>query len=201
MMRIIGLFLAAGNSSRMGTDKRCLPVSQVPMGSMALEQAVKSELDHVLVVTREKDALDWVRKDSCKWSHLPCRSYGIGDSIRCGLQAALDLEADAVMILLADQPFITPDIINTLIHTYQKHPEFFFVAAGNNQQIPMPPVLFSKSSYPFLLQLAGDQGARHVIRKKLQHEGKVIQFQEPLFFYDVDTYDDYFLLLERIGER
>lgn len=122
-----------------------------------------------------------------------------GHSIQCGLQKAAAYEADAVIILLADQPFVTADIINTLIDSYQKEPCYSFIAAENHH-LPMPPILFSNQCFPVLQQLKGDQGARHVIRESMINTGKMISFQDPLLFYDVDTVEDYTLLLNKFGE-
>lgn len=207
-MRIIGIYLAAGKSIRMGVDKRFLPFNQVPLGSVVLKEALRSKLDHIVVVTRKEDSLDWLPSSfflfpySSKWSREDCHlaSEGQGHSIQCGLKKAMEYKPDAVMILLADQPFVTVGVINTLIDYYQKERNYSFIAAGNDQR-PMPPILFSSSSFPYLRQLKGDHGARYVIRGKLFENGKIIDFKQPLLFYDVDTLDDYSLLQGKSKEN
>ncbi|WP_267897395.1 NTP transferase domain-containing protein [Peribacillus glennii] len=59
-MRIIGIYLAAGESKRMGLDKRSLPLNQIPLGSVALKQALYSKLHHIVVVMRNEDSSDWL---------------------------------------------------------------------------------------------------------------------------------------------
>ncbi len=195
-MNIIGIYLAAGESKRMGMDKRYLPYHQLPLGSIALNEALESQLNHTIVVTRTEDSLDWHQcKSSEKWSRVDClrASDGQGFSIQCGLKKAIKAKADAVMILLADQPFIKREVINILIDSYKKEPGCFFIAAGK-RQIPMPPVLFSSQCFPYLQKLQGDQGARKIIRGKLFNKGKIIDFHDPLLFFDVDTEEDCVIL-------
>ncbi|MCM3125247.1 MULTISPECIES: NTP transferase domain-containing protein [Bacillaceae] len=196
-MNIIGIYLAAGESKRMGRDKRYLPYHQLPLGSVALNEALESHLDHTIVVTRTEDSLDWLKCKTLpiKWSRMDClrANDGQGLSIQCGLKKAIEAKADAVMILLADQPFINREVINILIDSYKKEPGCFYIAAGK-RQIPMPPVLFSSECFPYLQKLKGDQGARKILRGELFNKGKIIDFHDPLLFFDVDTEEDCVIL-------
>ncbi|WP_159888129.1 NTP transferase domain-containing protein [Paenibacillus puerhi] len=207
-MKTVAIYLAAGSSRRMGMDKRSLCLNGVSLGSIALKNALLSKLDHILVITRKGDSLHWLSAFffldpmSNKWSQVECEqaSKGQGHSIQCGLKRAIEYEADAVIILLADQPFVTTNIINTLIDSYQRELHYSFIAA-KNRHLPMPPILFSNQCFPVLLQLKGDQGARYVIRESIINKGKMIDFQDPLLFYDVDTVEDYTLLLNNSGSE
>jgi molybdenum cofactor cytidylyltransferase len=128
---IVGIYLAAGQSTRMGSDKLRLPLGSIHLGSYALAAALRSSLDYVWVIVNDI-AVDWM--DSTfyqdpirrKWSVINCPEARLGQaySLRCGIQAALAMEATAVMLLLADQPFITSEMINELIVWFQTHRVF-----------------------------------------------------------------------------
>ena len=207
-MRTIGIYLAAGESKRMGKDKRYLQLNEQPLGSIVFKNALLSKIDHLVVVTRVIDSLDWLPSFafsgpySSKWSQIECReaNRGQGHSLKTGLKKAIDIGADSVIILLADQPFVTAEVINTLLSSFQKEPYYFFIAAANDH-LPMPPILFTKICFPFLLQLNGDQGLRKVIRENLFNRGKMISFQDPMLFFDIDTVEDYELLQNHEHER
>ncbi|KKB74360.1 MULTISPECIES: NTP transferase domain-containing protein [Bacillus] len=196
--KIAGVYLAAGTSERMDRDKLLLPFGGECLGSNALKAALHSKLDHIFVVTKPGDPLAWLspsfflRPYAEKWSHVPCRHHSEGQagSLRCGLQRAEAFDADGAMILLADQPFITGDVIDELLSLFRKKPFLYFVASCY-EDIPRPPVLFSKKVFPVLMKLRGDEGARQIIRNKGRNAGKLKSYSNPLYFMDVDTPADY----------
>lgn len=192
---IIGIYLAAGKSKRMGCSKLDLPLGSRPLGSIALETALASNLDKILVVTSEKDTLEWVSSQlfqktyQKKWVHVSCKASwkGQAESLKCGLIAAEKFQAVAIMILLADQPFVTKEMINQIITLYKKEiPKY--VASDYNGML-RPPVLFGSRMFPYLFQLQGDQGARRLIRGS--NQGLTIKFAEGKSFLDVDTMEQY----------
>ncbi|WP_010501973.1 nucleotidyltransferase family protein [Paenibacillus elgii] len=198
--KIIGIYLAAGQSTRMGSDKLRLPLGSMCLGNYALAAALNSELDYVLVVSNDTSA-DWI---DCtfywepirrKWSVIHCSEahLGQGHSLRCGVQAALAMEAAAVMILLADQPLVTKEVIHELLHRFQANTGIGFVASRYDG-LARPPVIFAQRMFPDLLLLQGDQGARHLIRK--ERSGICIDFASPDLFIDVDHAEDYRILSE-----
>ena len=198
--KIVGIYLAAGLSTRMGSDKLRLPLGTMPLGNYALRAALSSDLDHVVIVSWDGEA-DWMDSSlyaepkSRKWSVVPCSDAHLGQasSLRCGVMAAQEMKAEAIMILLADQPLITPSMINKLLLAYQSHPNSSF-AASRYEGLARPPVLFSKEKFPDLLTLQKDQGARQLIRN--DPSGICLDFTSPHLFMDVDTPDDYRNLLE-----
>ena len=107
-MKMIGIYLAAGRSCRMGFDKRYLPFNHEPLGSIALKKALRSKLDHTLVVVRRGESFGWLDSsffsDSFEWSPVVCEeaSQGQSFSLKSGVLRAVEEGADAVIILLAD---------------------------------------------------------------------------------------------------
>jgi molybdenum cofactor cytidylyltransferase len=196
---IVGIYLAAGKSSRMGTNKLHLPVGGDYLGSIAFRAALDSRLDVTIAVTRQGDLLPWLAPFSKRngWRQLECREAEEGQSasLKAGVRLAEALGAQGVVVLLADQPFVTMEMINQLIkesvHS-QNIPYFSFTQKG----ISKPPVLFTRSMFPALLELEGDQGARSLIRKGV---GKKIVLEEDIYFLDVDTEEDYRTISKILG--
>lgn len=59
-MKTAAIYLAAGTSRRMGTDKRSLFLNGVSLGSIALKNTLLSKLDHIFIITRKGDSLHWL---------------------------------------------------------------------------------------------------------------------------------------------
>ncbi|WP_027410766.1 NTP transferase domain-containing protein [Anoxybacteroides tepidamans] len=197
--RTIGIYLAAGKSTRMGTDKRFLPFATYSLGSTALQAAISSLLSNILVVVPMDDTLDWI--DPQLLQHGKCNivrctsSHGQSYSLRCGLHQAIQLHAEAAVVLLADQPFITKEVINELVCSYRQYRTDY--VAFTQQSIPLPPILFSAAIFSDLLDVRGDEGARQLLRKSSNWNGTLLSSCNSDLFVDVDTIEDYQLANER----
>lgn len=192
---IIAIYLAAGKSSRMGENKLSLPLSTCTIGSTALRTAISSSLEHVLVVSKNEDSLEWIDPSlfcspySSQWSRVVCddAEKGQAHSLQRGLYAAMSMNPKGIMVLLADQPFLSRSTIEQLITVYNHARQGDFVAA-TFKEIPRPPVIFSPRVIPKLMKLQGDVGARKIFQEL---EGMFVEFSEARDFYDIDTKEDF----------
>ncbi|MFJ7727676.1 NTP transferase domain-containing protein [Neobacillus sp. NPDC097160] len=191
---LVGIYLAAGKSSRMGRNKLNLPIGNQWLGSIALQAALESKLEITFAVTRKGDSLHWVAPFSQKRGLriIECEEADCGQSasLKTGVKAAVELGAAGVVVLLADQPFVTTEVINRLIDLYQGSEEFI---AYSHYGVLKPPVLLSKRLFPRIMDLSGDQGARRLLRSACM--GKQIKLDKDVYFFDVDTNEDYQFLL------
>ena len=190
---IVGIYLAAGHSSRMGTCKLSLPLAGNPLGAMALKEIVQSKINSLIIVTKDIQtswlvSVESLLTSSVHWENIISLQAHLGQSysLRTGIQRAIQLGADSVVIFLADQPFVTSNMINHLIHQSKKGKDF--VAAFDGEHVK-PPILFHQKAFPYLLTTTGDQGARSLLKKGVLKGINV--HVNPTKLIDVDTKEQY----------
>ena len=116
-MKTIGILLAAGASQRMGRPKQLIQIGQKPLVIHSLDTLLEAHLAKViLVLGYSNEEILKLAPTSKKLVTVINNNYanGMSSSIKTGM-AHLPPNTDAVMISLADQPFITTSIINKLI--------------------------------------------------------------------------------------
>jgi molybdenum cofactor cytidylyltransferase len=119
--RVIALVLAAGASTRFGSDKR---QARLPDGRSLLEAVVSAYLDvfdEVWVLTRPGDAY---APAVCAALGVPCRvcddaAQGLGHTVAAGLRMLVALPEDAApvqaaLIALADMPWVQANTLRRL---------------------------------------------------------------------------------------
>ncbi|UOQ43702.1 nucleotidyltransferase family protein [Halobacillus salinarum] len=198
----VGIFLAAGKSKRMGRNKLSLVLERTTIGSHSFSKALFSELDHIYVITQEGDSLNWMEPAflcepyRSKWTHVVCPRACDGQaySLQEGIRRAQFFKATQIVILLADQPFVTPAMINELLKNYregrEEDPPFHFVASAFHGVI-QPPLLIDYTLFQDLFTLCGDKGAKCLLNKKLAAQGRKIEYDQWWMFFDIDTEDEY----------
>lgn len=190
---VAGLVLAAGASTRMGQPKQLLPVDGGTIIERALNEALDSDLDKVVLVLgyhagRIKKVIKYILINP-KLKVVLNREFrrGMSSSIISGL-AEIEANYDHVMILLADMPHINSELINLLLNRYLSSslPLGAITIKGKRSH----PVILSSRFFNELNKLKGDVGARSLFRKYSDQ----VCLVEPEGNYDekdIDTPDDY----------
>ncbi|MDW7693544.1 nucleotidyltransferase family protein [Flammeovirgaceae bacterium SG7u.111] len=182
--------LAAGQSSRMGKPKQLLPVNGQPMLRRVAKTALSADNTKVTVVLG-------ANAEACTevLASLPVQivvnknwENGMGSSINSGLASALkqNPETDAVLLLLADQPFVTSKHINALqklASTSKKS-----IIASSYSEIVGVPILLKKKYFSDLLKLNANKGAKLIVKAN-PDDIQSIPFPEAA--KDIDTLEDF----------
>ncbi|GAF64536.1 hypothetical protein BTS2_1429 [Bacillus sp. TS-2] len=205
--RIIGIYLAAGLSKRMGVSKLWLPYQNDYLGVIALKTALSSQLNGLIVVcSHYKDVQQF--KNSFTMNEcdritfvLNEKAYlGQSSSIRAGVKEAISQKADAIVTILADQPFITRRMIDVLIKKLtqfeEQHKDITFITSCQGGTI-QPPILCNEKAFSSLLSLKGDKGAKAIILGTDPHFVHHIKYENKRLFTDIDTMKDYHFLLKK----
>lgn len=200
--KVVGVYLAAGAATRMGSPKLALePEPGRPLGCYALRAALASRLDAVIVVVRDEKTFDvlanGLEAKSAATDYRPNRLHkavcpeaaeGMSRSLRSEVSAAEALGADAVVVLLADQPFVQPTDIDALLRSVENDPTLDYAALADRGQ-PKPPILLAHSMFPAVARLEGDVGARALLRDA-RYRGVRLSASDDSCFLDADTPDD-----------
>lgn len=184
------IILAAGESSRLGSPKQLLVYSGATLLQHAIEAAQSSDAGIVIVVLGANADLitDELKDITANIVVNAAWKEGMASTIRYGLQTLVKLnpQAEAVILMVADQPFVIAALLNTLMEVNRK--EQRNIVAGEYGDTFGTPVLFGKRFFPELLELTGDVGAKSLV-KKYMNDAAFVPF--PKGDIDIDTMGDY----------
>jgi molybdenum cofactor cytidylyltransferase len=161
---LFAIVLAAGTSSRFGTLKQLQEYRGTSFVRRAVDLAEATCGDRSVLVAGH----DWrAVSDACK----PLRGFlvlnsayrnGMASSIVSGVEAVRHT-ADAVLLLLADQPLVTTAHLDALVGAWCGNPDDIVATAFADTV--GPPVLMPSRDFDSLTALQGDCGARTVLRE------------------------------------
>lgn len=161
--RIAAIVLAAGMSTRMGSNKLLAEVDGKPLIRHVVEAAMGSAAASVLVVTG--NAGDKIRKAVSPIMPLfvdnPDFSKGLSASLKCGLRS-LPEDCDGAVVLLGDMPGVSPGLIDKLIASFDPAEDRAISVATRHGKRGNP-VLWARRFFPEMLAIEGDVGARQLI--------------------------------------
>jgi CTP:molybdopterin cytidylyltransferase MocA len=192
---VSAIVLAAGGGSRFGGGKLLAKLGGQPIIEAVLENLREAPVDEIIVI---------VGAEAGRLSEV-CERYGVrtvaneewergqATSVLAGLRAS---GGRAAVVLLGDQPFVGAEAVERLVAAFAEGAKVAVATYGGKRRNP---VLFSREVWPLLeAELAGDEGARSVLRR---HPELVVEVPcegvgDPV---DVDTREDLRRLEEMHG--
>jgi molybdenum cofactor cytidylyltransferase len=188
---IRGILLAAGYSTRFGSNKLLQPLpagspdAGVPIALAAARHLVAALPDCIAVVRPRAQRLGKMLRDAgCKTVVCKNAAEGMGVSLAAGVQAAAD--AGGLVVALADMPFIRSETIRTIAEALEAGAA---IAAPSFRGERGHPVGFARDLYDELAALQGDSGARDLLAR---HRDRLTlcEVDDPGVLRDIDDPSD-----------
>jgi molybdenum cofactor cytidylyltransferase len=193
--RVAAVLLAAGSSTRMGENKLLLSIDGQTVVARAARAAAAAGLDPIVVVLgheaeRVRAALDGL---ACQTVINPDHARGKGTSLQAGVRAiASAAAADATVVMLADMPFVTAEMLAEVAARYR-------AGADTGAPPPMvvslygdvnaPPILYDRALWGELLGLPAEACGKEMVRRH-RHEAVALSWPEAALT-DIDRPEDY----------
>lgn len=183
---IYALVLAAGKSSRFGATKQLEIYEGMSLAARAVRLAEQTCGSRSVLILGN----DW---QSVAVSCAPLQGFflvnsefaaGISTSIAAGMRSIYHV-ADAVLVILADQPLITAAHLQALVAEWEQNASSIVASCYANTL--GPPAIFPRQYFAALAGLEGDKGARKLLETGGDEVRRIIFTDGAV---DIDTPDD-----------
>jgi molybdenum cofactor cytidylyltransferase len=183
---IAGLVLAAGGSSRLGRPKQLLPYGDTTLLDHVLDVARACRFDQLLCVVGggAEDVRAAVDFGGAQVVENPAFGDGCSSSIAAAL-GAVDRRADVLVLLLGDQPGVSPATVTTLLAGRGDAPLAVCAYADGRGH----PLAFSRPMFGALAALHGDKAVWKLL-DRLGDQVADVEISGPVP-RDIDTWEDY----------
>ena len=197
---LYALILAAGESTRMGTDKALLPwpptvPGSPPTGLTFLSAAIQalgpfSETVIVVVGKNEDNLAPAIYTNGASLVRNPDPGRGQFSSLQVGLQEVLNHGRDAAMVTLVDRPPAKAATLTALCSAFTEAASNVWAVVPEYQGKHGHPFLLAREMIEAFLKAPPTATARDIEHQNLQHISYVA-VDDPLVTLNVDTREEY----------
>lgn len=187
---IAGLILAAGESSRMGTDKALLLYRGRTFLEHILATLHNAGIEQLTVVLgHHADEIQLAAKLTGT-EVVVNQDYRRGQtsSLQAGLRALDRPAIQAVVLCLVDHPAVSTEVIRKLVAAFEQSAAPVVIPTYQGQR--GHPALISRALFAELLALSTNEGANTVIRK-YRNSTQFVEVDDPGVLIDVDDPESY----------
>jgi xanthine/CO dehydrogenase XdhC/CoxF family maturation factor/CTP:molybdopterin cytidylyltransferase MocA len=186
---VAGVVLAAGTSTRMGQNKLFMEIEGEPLVRRVVGRASKAGFDPLIVVLGHEAELVQQALEGIQYRPVlnPEYARGVNSSLRAGIRAVSETAARAAVVVLADMPFITTAMIETLIGKYRGGDAPLIIS--DYEGVNAPPILYDRSLFDELAASEGQGCGKHVV-KRHRHEAESASWPVEALT-DLDAPEDY----------
>jgi molybdenum cofactor cytidylyltransferase len=210
--RVAAVVLAAGSSTRMGRNKMLLDLNGQTVVRRTVRAAIDAGVDRVVVVLGHE--AERVRAElaglACECLVNPDHAMGVGTSLHTGLRhvAGLapdaskvpdastapdasnppaSLSVDAAVVILADMPFVTADMIAAVVERHRATGARLVLSHYGDVQAP--PTLYARELFAEVLAVPDEKCGKQVVKR--HREEAVIAAWPESALRDIDVAADY----------
>jgi molybdenum cofactor cytidylyltransferase len=197
---LCGVILAAGGSTRMGTDKALLPwpptqPGKLPSESTFLSSAILSllpftELVIVVAGNNEPQLVPVVYSNGASLVRNPAPEREQFSSLQVGLQEVLNRGRDAAMVTLVDRPPASAGTLQALSAAFMSRPEGIWAVVPEFGGRHGHPFLIAREMIEVFLKSPATSNAREIEHQNQQHISYV-RVDDPAVTLNVDTPQEY----------
>src|SRR5579864_7225676 len=194
-----GVILAAGESSRMGTDKATLPwppsagaLNSTETFLSAAIQSLSGSTDFVLIVAGKNESMltPVVYAQAASLVVNPDPTRGQFSSLRIGLQEVLNRGRDAAIVTLVDRPAANQATITRLKETFLAADQRVWAVVPEYNGKHGHPIVIGREMISAFLDAPATSTAREVEHLRQEHI-LYVPVDDPLVAANVDTPEDF----------
>lgn len=192
---VSSVVLAAGKSTRMGTQKLLLPYQKTTIIESIIQKLNASNTHQTIVVIGSHKSEIKAKLENSSILLIENLHYdkGMLSSVQTGI-LSVDLTSDAVLIALGDQPMITTELVNRLIAVFNKSDKGIIVPVFNGKR--GHPVLISRTYFSNVNNLNPEIGLRALLAE-FNDDVLEISVQSEDILIDIDTREDYLMITNK----
>lgn len=186
---IWAVILAAGESRRMGTQKLLLPFGDATVVEAVVRTALTSGIDRAVAVLGADRVAVQAKLEPSGVDFAVNERFADGmlSSIQTGFRA-LPPEAEAAVIMLGDQPFLPPPVVDAVVRGYRESLKGIVIPVFRTRR--GHPVLVDLKYRDEVLALDPADGLRRLMRTHAEDIAEV-EVDDANILRDLDTPEDY----------
>lgn len=196
LINTVGLILAAGYSSRMGTFKPLLPIGDMTAIERVSDTLKKAGIHNVIGVTGfQRERLSSIfASEGILEAYNPDFEQGMFTSVKTGIAKAMaELSPEGFFLMLVDCPLVPPEVLERILKKHEENPDAFIVPCfrGKKGHPLFIPVQYAEE----ILAYEGEGGLKAITNR---HEDKLVRLEVGTegVVLDMDTPEGYREVLE-----
>lgn len=196
MLKNRAIILAAGSSTRMGSQKMLLPFGESTILETVIQNILSSSVDSILVVlgANHEEIQEVIKPLPVEVCINTNHHSGMLSSVMCGFSALPD-DTSTVLIFLGDQPGISARVTNAVIDAYNESLHGIVIPVTNHRR--GHPLLVDFKYKREIGRLDLEKGLRALMHH-FPEDVLEVEVEEPGILLDIDTPEEYTIAKKKL---